>query len=59
MNPEVKAVVDEVGIDKAPRELLKRGICTSRKQARRELHHYKIETGQKEAKNHDDGPKEG
>lgn len=50
---EVYAVVEEVGYDKAPRELCKRGLCTSMAQARREVKYIKIAKGDKQVKEFD------
>jgi len=47
---KIYAVVEEVGYDKAPRELCKRGLCVSMAQARREVKHVKIAKGDKAVK---------
>ena len=47
---DIYAVVEEVGYDKAPRELCKRGLVASMKQARREVKYIKIAKGDKQVK---------
>ena len=44
---EIQEVINEVGYDKAPRELCKREICTSRAEARRLVRYIKINRGDK------------
>ena len=55
---QVEQVVDEVGFDKAPRVLVKRGLCVSRAEARRETHWLKIERGHKQPKDIKKGDEE-
>ena len=47
---DIRCKIDEFGYEKAVRELCKSGLCASRAEARREVHHYKIQKGEKETK---------
>jgi uncharacterized protein YfbU (UPF0304 family) len=47
---EVEEVINEVGYDKAVRELCKRAICVSHAEARRLIKYIKINNGDKSVK---------
>jgi tyrosyl-tRNA synthetase len=49
-NSIIVEVIDEVGYDKAVKELVKRGICISRAEARRQINYVKINNGDKSVK---------